>query len=71
MDAIETARKQVNDFRGRYGEIAKAVGVSVKWVNKFAQGDLDEPGARKFEKLQRWLAENTKALNRHAKKALK
>ena len=57
MDNIETARRRVNQFRGRYPEIAKAVGVSVRWVNKFAQGDLEEPGARKFEKLQRWLAQ--------------
>ena len=56
MDSIETARRQVNKQKGRYAEIAKAVGVSVKWVNKFAQGKLEEPGARKFEKLQQWLS---------------
>lgn len=55
MDRIESARKQVNQYRGRYQEIAKAVGVSVKWVNKFAQGRLEEPGARKFERLEKWL----------------
>lgn len=56
MDRIETARRKVNKHRGRYGEIAKHVGVSVRWVNKFAQGLLSEPGARKFEKLEQWLA---------------
>jgi transcriptional regulator with XRE-family HTH domain len=55
MDRIETARRQVTKYRGRYAEIAEAVGVSVKWVNKFAQGKLEEPGARKFEKLEDWL----------------
>lgn len=56
MDNIDAARKRVNQFRGRYPEIAEAVGVSVRWVNKFAQGKLEEPGARKFQKLQKWLA---------------
>jgi transcriptional regulator with XRE-family HTH domain len=55
MDSVDAARKQVTKYRGRYAEIAEAVGVSVKWVNKFAQGKLEEPGARKFERLQEWL----------------
>lgn len=55
MNRVESARKRVVLYRGRYQEIAKAVGVSVKWVNKFAQGRLDEPGALKFEKLEKWL----------------
>ena len=51
MDRGETARREIVKFRGRYPEIAKYVGVSIRWVNKFAQGRLEEPGARKFEKL--------------------
>jgi transcriptional regulator with XRE-family HTH domain len=58
MDRIETARRKVNEHKGRYAEIAKSLGVSIVWVSKFAQGRLDEPGARKFEKLERWLAAN-------------
>lgn len=55
---IEKAREAVKGLVGQHREIAKAMGVSYNWVRRFASGDLVEPGAAKFAKLEDWLAKH-------------
>jgi len=55
MDKIEKARKGLQRHSGNYPAIAKATGLGLEWLRKFAQGVIDEPRVRKLEKLQKWL----------------
>jgi len=55
---IEKARKAVKAAVGQHREIAAAVGVHYNWVRQFASGQLVEPGAVKFARLEKWLEEH-------------
>ena len=58
-DEIEAARKLTLAHKSQATEIANYVGVHRNWVLRFATGQVGEPGAIKFAKLQEWLSENT------------
>ncbi len=55
---IEKARKAVIAATGQHREIASALGVHYNWVRQFASGQLVEPGAVKFAKLEKWLEDH-------------
>ena len=55
---IEKARKAVLAAVGQHRAIAEAVGVHYNWVRQFSDGRLKEPGAIKFDRLERWLADH-------------
>ena len=60
MDAdqiIAGLRNRVRSHRGRYVDIAKASGLSVSWVSKFAIGVKDDPKLRTVAALDCALSE--------------
>ena len=56
---MEKARNQVANLQGRQSELARDIDVSYQWLRKFASGDLVEPGAVKFDRLEAWLRRET------------
>ena len=58
MDTITTLRNDLNRRKGDWPTLCKATGLSYHWLTKFAQGKIAEPGIRKAEKVQAYIAEH-------------
>lgn len=58
MDTVTSLRTELQARKGDWPLICQKAGLSYHWVTKFAQGKIAEPGLRKVESLQRYIAEN-------------
>lgn len=58
MDTITGLRQDLGRRKGDWPSMCKTTGLSYGWVTKFAQGKIAEPGLRKVEALQRYIAAN-------------
>lgn len=51
MDLITQARQYLDTQRGNWPTVAQEAGVGYQWLIKFAQGHIDNPGARQIDAL--------------------
>lgn len=58
MDTITSLKASLEARKGDWPSMCKATGLSYHWLTKVAQGKISEPGLRKVEVLQRYIAEN-------------
>lgn len=58
MDTISILRSNLQRRKGDWPSMCRDTGLSYGWVTKFAQGKICEPGLRKVEALQRYIADN-------------
>lgn len=58
MDTIIALRAELAARKGDWPLICQKTGLGYPWVTKFAQGKIAEPGLRKVEALQRYIADN-------------
>lgn len=56
MDTITSIRSALNRRKGEWPTMCKATGLSYGWITKFAQGKIADPGIRKAEKVQAYMA---------------
>lgn len=53
MSMVDTTRAELQARKGDWMKLSEAVpGITYSWITKFAQGRIENPGARKLEALQ-------------------
>lgn len=55
---VKKVRKQLNRHSGTYPAVAKATGLNLEWLRKFAQDRIKDPAASRLDRLEGWLEQN-------------
>ena len=54
---FETTIKLLRENRGRFRTISDETGLDYNWLHKLSQGEINDPGVKKIERLNRYLVE--------------
>lgn len=66
MSLISDVRTKLIKKKGAWPAISRQAGVSYSWLTKFAQGKIENPGARQLESVAACLEETPHGEGGHA-----